>query len=62
MQSEIANHLLSEEDSKSHLKINLSYLDKFFECDFCKAKFENSYSLEIHRECIHIEQVDWEEK
>lgn len=60
MQSEIENHLLSEEDNKSHLEINLSYPNKFFVCDFCNVKFEDIESLEMHRQYIHIDPIDWQ--
>lgn len=62
VQSEIENHLLSEEDNKSHLEINLSYPNKIFKCDFCNAKFEDIECLEIHRQYIHIDPIDWQEK
>lgn len=56
--------VLSKEDNKSHLEINLSYSNKVFECDFCNAKLENTECLEKRQQSSHrshIDSIDWQE-
>lgn len=56
--------VLSKEDNKSHLEINLRYPNKVFERDFCNGKFENTECLEKRQQYSHrshIDSIDWQE-